>query len=184
MILLASRVRYFVVIKCLCISNALHDNARLLTKALSIAMLVAGFGCAETPTSSSRPVWSLMPNVPPRLTAGTPPNYSGVWLGQIRGAGCVAIAPCRVDSSPHSFQMEFVQNGIDLTGVVRSSTGQAPFAGYVSPTSGIVLTASGTYILEPTNNGFMGFYYFDEFSGGKLIRSTRAEITSLTRRVD
>ena len=149
---------------------------------IASVLAVGVVGCQDTlPTSSTRPVWSLLESVPPRLVGRTPPDYTGVWTGQSKWAGCVAIGPCRSSAVTWPFRMEIAQNGVDVT-IRVGDAGQVPGTGYVSSTLGIVATTDhSTYILEPTSEGLSGFFYVDEWSGSKLVRSTRTEISSLKR---
>ena len=144
-----------------------------------VALLVAGCNSDMPTRSSPASVDSLLQVIPPPFVGTPPVDYSGIWIGESRGEGCVAvITPCRVNVTPASVRLEFIQRGNELTGFSQTT----PLTGYVTASLGVfVQTAFGKISLERLNDGFTGLSVGDTIQNGMIVRSESRRIPFLRR---
>lgn len=101
--------------------------------------VVAAQACGDgaTPTQpTDTPIASYLPAPPPGYSAGTPPpNYAGMWVGQIRHTGCrSSIAGfCRIVPGQQEVTLRLSQMNITVTGTmsVRGTLDQL-LRGYIA----------------------------------------------------
>ena len=150
-----------------------------------ILLVSASVSCGrELPTQPTATIESLFGSAPLPWPseAGTPPNYSGVWVGESIRQRCVAefqntcnrgLPPLRTTTT-----LTLNQTGVTLNGMFGSA-----FEGYVSADAGIVgANQMGSRVrLAPSRVGFDGIAVVDTFDGTRLIKSELFELTDLRR---
>jgi len=159
--------------------------ARRVNNLFLILLVSSSVSCGkDLPTQPTATIESLFGSAPLPWPseAGTPPNYSGVWVGEGGPQRCVAVyqSMCSRGLPPirTTTTLTLNQAGITLNGMFGSA-----FQGYVSADAGIVgANQMGSRVrLVPSRVGFDGIAVVDTFDGTRLIKSELFEVTDLRR---
>lgn len=154
-------------------------KAALIVLAASFAAACGGDNGVTQPTDTA--VLSYLP-APPRMSpAGVaPPNYAGVWVGQIRHTNCrTSIAgTCRINGIPREITLRLNQAGITVTGTMSAGFVVSMLSGYIAEDGAFF--GSGAR-LERSGDGLAGIKVHDIYRDSVLVKSDKEELTGLRR---
>jgi hypothetical protein len=155
-------------------------KAALIVLAASFAVACGGDNGVTQPTDTA--VLSYLPSPPRMLSAGVaPPNYAGVWVGQIRHTDCrSSIAGfCRINGIPREVTLRLNQAGITVTGTMSvGGLVESILSGYIAEDGAFF--GSGAR-LERSGDGLAGIKVDDIYRNSVLVKSDKQELTGLRK---